>query len=254
LKDNLPAGYVRVTAGRCTVIAREAHEEDARALLVEGTLYEAAARDLAARQLAGRGVAYAITLPISGRRAVVRHNRHGGLFARVTRDLFLPPTRAPYELEVAIRLIAAKVRTPAVLMYGVERRAALFRRSDVVTQEVPDGRELGDFMMPEVAPAERAAAWEATRVLVRSLNAVGARHHDLNVKNILLSPRRAGGGFDAWALDVDRVTFAPPEAASVRVGNAQRLIRSATKWRDEKGAVLDDREVQRLGTLVAQNR
>jgi hypothetical protein len=109
-------------------------------------------------------------------------------------------------------------------------------------------------MMPEVAPAERAAAWEATRELVRSLNAVGARHHDLNVKNILLSPRRSGGGLDAWVLDVDRVTFAAREAASVRVGNAQRLIRSATKWRDEKGAVLDDREVQRLGTLVAAGR
>jgi hypothetical protein len=251
---DLPAGYVRVTAGRCTVVTREAHEEDARALLVEGTLYEAAARDLAARQLAGRGIAYAITLPISGRRVVVRHNRHGGTFAQLTRDLFFPPTRAPYELEVALRLAAAKVRTPAVVMYGIDTRLGLLRRSDVMTHEVPDSRDLGAYLMPEVAPAERAAAWEATRELVRSLNAAGARHHDLNVKNILLSPRRSGGGFDAWALDVDRVTFAAREAASVRVGNAQRLIRSATKWRDERGAVLDDREVQRLGTLVAQGR
>ena len=246
-----PAGYVRVTAGRCSVVARAAHEEDARALLVEGTLYEAAARDLAARPLAGRGVAYAITLPISGRRAVVRHNRHGGMFARITRDLFLPPTRAPYELETSMRLIAAKVRTPPVLMYGVERRFGVLSRADVVTQEIPDGRDLGGYLMPEIAPAERAAAWEATRTLVRSLNAAGARHHDLNVKNILLAPRRSGGGLDAWALDVDRVTFAAPEAASVRVGNAQRLIRSATKWRDTRAAVVDDREIQRLGTLIA---
>jgi hypothetical protein len=236
------------------VIAREAHEEDARALLVEGTLYEAAARNLAARPLAGRGVAYAITLPISGRRVVVRHNRHGGLFAPVTGDLFLPPTRAPYELETSLRLAAARVRTPAVVMYGVDSRLGFLRRADVMTHEVPDSRDLGAYLMPEVAPAERAAAWEAARVLVRSLNAAGARHHDLNVKNILLSPRRAAGGLEAWVLDVDRVTFAAREAASVRVGNAQRLIRSATKWRDEKGAVLDDREVQRLGTLVAEGR
>jgi hypothetical protein len=254
LNRDLPAGYVLVEASRCTVVAREAHEEDARALLVEGTLYEAAARDLSARMLPGRGPAYAITLPLSGRRVVVRHNRHGGMFARLTGDLFLPPTRAPYELEVSLRLLAARVRTPAIVMYGTDRRLGPLRRADVVTHEVPDSRDLGAYLMPEVAAAERAAAWEAARELVRSLNAAGARHHDLNVKNILLSPRRSGGGLDAWVLDVDRVTFAAREAASVRVGNAQRLIRSATKWRDEKGAVLDDREVQRLGTLVAQGR
>jgi hypothetical protein len=44
----LPAGYVRVTSGRCTAVARAELEDDARALLVDGTLYEAAARDLAA--------------------------------------------------------------------------------------------------------------------------------------------------------------------------------------------------------------
>ena len=57
---------------------------------------------------------------MSGTRAVVRHNRHGGLFAPVTRDLFLPPTRAPHELRTALRLTALGVPTPPVLMYGVE--------------------------------------------------------------------------------------------------------------------------------------
>jgi hypothetical protein len=101
-------------------------------------------------------------------------------------------------------------------------------------------------MMPAVPEKERAAAWHATRALVRALNAAGARHHDLNVKNVLLASGPAG--LEAWVLDVDRVVFGQRNAASVRVGNAARLLRSARKWRDERGAVLDERELAALGT------
>ena len=241
----LPAGYVRVTAGRCAVVTREEHTIDARALLAEGTLYEAAARDLAARTLQGRGVAYAIALPMSATRAVVRRNRHGGLLAPLTRDLFLPPTRAPYELEVALRLIKLGVRTPAVLMYGIERVGSVFRRADVVTAEISGGRDLATFMHPDQSPGERERAWSAARALVRALNATGARHHDLNVKNILLAPGR--GGLEAWVLDVDRITLGPADDVAVRQGNVARLLRSARKWRDERGAVFDEREIAALG-------
>jgi 3-deoxy-D-manno-octulosonic acid kinase len=243
----LPAGFVRVTAGRCAAVTRRELEDDARALLVDGTLYEAAARTLAARPLAGRGVAYAINLPVTGTRVVVRHNRHGGLLAPMTADYFLPPTRAPHELAVSLRLIELGVRTPPVLMYGIESVRLVLRRSDVVTLEVTGGRDLASYMMPGEVPALRGEAWRATRVLVQSLNAAGARHHDLNVKNVLLTDGE--GGLVAWVLDVDRVRFGQQHAASVRVGNATRLLQSARKWRDERGGVLDERELAALGTL-----
>jgi 3-deoxy-D-manno-octulosonic acid kinase len=243
----LPAGYVRVTAGRCTAVARVELEDDARALLADGTIYEAAARSLSARTLAGRGVAYAIALPVTGSRVVVRHNRHGGLLAPLTRDWFFPPTRAPYELAVSLRLAAMGVRTPQVLMYGLESVYGLLRRADVVTLEVTGGRDLASYLMPGEVPALRSEAWRATRALVRSLNAAGARHHDLNVKNVLLTDGE--GGLVAWVLDVDRVRFGQAHAASIRVGNATRLLRSARKWRDERGAVLDERELAALGAV-----
>jgi hypothetical protein len=243
----LPAGYVRVTAGRCTAVARVELEDDARALLADGTIYEAAARSLSARALAGRGVAYAIALPVTGSRVVVRHNRHGGLLAPLTRDWFLPPTRAPYELAVSLRLAGLGVRTPQVLMYGLESVYGLLRRADVVTLEVTGGRDLASYLMPGEVPALRSEAWRATRALVRSLNAAGARHHDLNVKNVLLTDGE--GGLVAWVLDVDRVRFGQAHAASIRVGNATRLLRSARKWRDERGAVLDERELAALGAV-----
>jgi hypothetical protein len=237
----VPAGFVRVAAGRCEVVAQAEHRADAEALLADGTLYEAAARDLAARPLQGRGVAFAIALPVSGTRAVVRHNRHGGLLAPLTRDLFFPPTRAPYELLTSRRLTAAGVRTPAVLMYGVQRVGALLRRSDVVTREIVGGRDLATFLLPDASAAERAAAWRATRTLLQALVDAGARHHDLNVKNVLLAEQ--GGELQGWILDVDRVVLCEPSAVSVRLGNTMRLLRSARQWRDERGAVFDEREL-----------
>ena len=246
MSPSVPPGYVRVTAGRCSAVTLAAHEEDARVVLAEGPMYEAAARDLAARPLEGRGVAFAIALPVSGARVVVRHNRHGGVFAPITRDWFLPPTRAPHELAMALRLAEAGVRTPEVVMYGVDRTRLLFRRADVATREIWGGRDLGSYLMPTETEDARAAAWSATRGLVRALDAAGARHHDLNVKNVFLA--QGASGLEAWLLDVDRVVFGPPHAASVRVGNAQRLLRSARKWRDQRGAVVDERELAALGT------
>lgn len=241
---SLPAGFVRVASGRCLAVVRADLRPDADAMLAEGTLYEAAARDLAARRYVGRGVAYAISLPVSGTRVVVRHNRHGGLLAPLTRDFFLPPTRAPYELAVSLRLAELGVRTADVLMYGVQRSALALRRSDVVTREIAGGHDLATFMMREVPRHERAAAWAAARELVLALNAAGARHHDLNVKNILVAPGERG--LVAWVLDVDRVDFGEPGSAAVRRGNAERLLRSARKWHDVKGALLDERELAGL--------
>lgn len=237
----LPPGFERLVAGHSRAVVRAEHRGDAEAMLADGSLFEWAARDLAARPMTGRGVAYAVELPASRTRAVVRHNRHGGLFAPLTRDLFLPPTRAPRELAISLRLTAAGVRTPAVLMYAVQRAGLAFRRSDLVTREIEGGRDLSAYMMPDIAPALRDEAWRASRELVRALDAAGARHHDLNVKNILVA--HGASGMEAWVLDVDRVVFGRPDSPIVRLGNEARLLRSARKWRDRHGAMFDEADL-----------
>jgi 3-deoxy-D-manno-octulosonic acid kinase len=68
---------------------------------------------------------------------VVRHAWHGGLLAPLTRDLFAPPTRAPHELRVALRLADAGVPTPEVVGLRHVRRAARARRGDVLTARCP---------------------------------------------------------------------------------------------------------------------
>jgi hypothetical protein len=242
--DELPTGFVRVTAGRRMVVAFQAHAADARAMLAHGSLYDAAAGDPTARPLEGRGVAFAIMLPASGTRAVVRHNRHGGALASVTRDLFLPPTRAPRELRTAMRLAALGIPTPPVLMYGVEPVAVAFRRADVVTREVEHARDLSAYLAAETPAAERETAWAATRRLVMRMHESGVRHHDLNVKNVLLA--KVGNDLTAYLLDVDRVTFGRPADGRLLEQNVRRLLRSARKWRDERGATFDERELAEL--------
>ena len=239
-----PAGYVRVTAGLCDAVTRTEHVEDARLMLADGSLYEAAARDLSAFRLQGRGVAYAIALPATGTRAVVRHNQHGGKLARLTRDLFLPPTRAPHELAVTLRLRELGIPTPDVLMYGTSPAPFPFRRADVVTRQIEKGGDLATFMAWKSPIDEREAAWAATRALVRAMNEAGVRHHDLNVKNVLIAPTQNGP--TAFLLDVDRVTFGVPRSEAVARGNVERLLRSARKWRERHGAQFHESELAEL--------
>ena len=243
-----PPGYVRVTAGRCAAVVLEPFAGDARRLLADGSLYDAAARDLAARSMHGRGIAYSIALPASGVRAVVRHNRHGGLLAPLTRDLFLPPTRAPRELAISLKLRELGVPTPEVLMYGTFPAPFPFLRADVVTREIAGARDLSEYLDAATPDAIRRVAWAATRALVQTMNDAGVRHHDLNVKNVLLSG--PADDLTAHLLDVDRVTFGAPGSSEVASANAARLLRSARKWRDERGASFDEGEIASLGVLA----
>lgn len=224
-------------------VVRTALEDDARALLAAGSLYDAAAANPRARRLQGRGAVYAVALPVSGIPVVVRRNRHGGLLAALTREYFLPPTRAPRELAISDRLRALGVPTPEVVMYGLVPAVFPFQRADVVTRDLGEGCDLAALMMPDASPARRRAAWAATRLLLSRLADAGVRHHDLNVKNIYVTD--GGRGPVAHLLDVDRVTFGRPGDAQLHRANVARLRRSARKWHDLRGAVLDDDDLPR---------
>jgi hypothetical protein len=208
-------------------MATEALVAPIRALLAHGTLYDYACRRADRREMVGRGPVYAIA--IDDHRVVVRRARHGGLFAALTRDLFLGATRGPYELAVSIRLRDAGVATPEVLAYIVYRAAGGLRRADVVTREVPDALDLLTVLgQAPRSPDHTAAIWDAVRHLIEDLGRVGAVHADLNVKNVLIA-RRTGAGPVAYALDVDRVAWRRPGDPAVIRANWARLNRSARK-------------------------
>lgn len=249
---SLPPGYERFRVGHATVVARREWGDAFRTVLENATaggpatLHGWAERQPDRRTLVGRGVAYAVALPGRHERVVVRHNHHGGALARLTGDLFLPPTRAAHEVQVAWRLRAAGVPTPLVAGYVVYPGPPPFVRVDVASVEVAESRDLAQVLTQE-GHADRVAALAATARLVAALSNAHARHHDLNVKNVLL-PRDRG---DALVLDVDRVEFRAAPARTVLDENLARLLRSARKWRERWGATVDEGE---LAALVERAR
>jgi 3-deoxy-D-manno-octulosonic acid kinase len=207
---------------------------------VRNTLLEFASKQPGVRVLQGRGATYAVSLPQSSSRVVVRHNRHGGLLGRLTRDLFLAPTRAPHELDMALALGQRGVPTPDVVAFVLYPPGGIFQRSDVVSKEITGGRDLADIVTRDGGP-ERAAALAATATLVAAMAHAGARHADLNAKNILVTYETA------YVLDLDRVTLgdAPTEALEA---NLARLGRSLRKWRDRFGSRISERDIAELET------
>lgn len=251
-RTTTPAGYVHyLTARGADVVALAPLARTVREALASGSLYAFAERRHAenapgARRLEGRAPVYAVTLPDGETRVVVRHSRHGGLLAPLTGDRFVAPTRAPRELAVSQSLRASGVRTPEIVAYALYPAPPLLYRSDVATREVA-GRDLGESLRE--GEGERAAMLEATGELLRSLTKAGARHPDLNVKNVLLAPA-AGGGYEAWVLDVDRIRMRTPGDARITAGNVERLLRSARKWRTRHGVAITEAELEHLAALA----
>ena len=240
-----PAGYERLLLGHAIAVVRSDLAASVRSVLIgsdgsRSTLIEYARMQAGARSLRGRGgsSAFAVRLPLGGARVVVRHNRHGGLFAPLTRDLFVAPTRAPYELATSIALRARGVPTPEVVAYAAYPPGGLLQRSDVCTREIGGGRDLADIVLHEDGDA-RHTGFAAAAALVAVLSRAGARHHDLNAKNILVS------GGTAYVLDVDRVVLGETPAVALDA-NLSRLARSLRKWRDKLGAPVKELEIARL--------
>jgi hypothetical protein len=245
-----PAGYKRFDERGAVIVARadlaDAIMSAYRAAPRENpTLHGYASQFPGARGYAGRETAYALMLPYSSVPVVVRHNRHGGALRGLTGDLFLGATRAPKELDIALALTALGISTPPVVAYAVYAVAPGVARSDVVTEEIQRSADLGDILLrTEPDSAERRTAWRATARLLEQLASGGVRHHDLNVKNVLLR-LEANAGHVAYLLDVDRVELDQGRLAAL-VGNSARLRRSVEKWRRLRGARVTEAELAAL--------
>ena len=240
---SVPPGYERLLLGHAVAVARTDFAFSIRRSLVgadgaRNTLHEFAARHPSTRTLQGRDAAYAVTLPQATARVVVRHNRHGGLFGSLTGDLFFAPTRAPQELELSLELSRLGVPTPEIVAYVLYPPGGLLQRSDVVSKEITGGRDLAEILVSDGGP-ERAAAFAATAHLLGALARAGARHADLNAKNVLLTYETA------YVLDVDRVTFGETHEAAFEA-NLARLSRSLRKWHDRFNARISERDIAEL--------
>ncbi len=246
---DIPTGYASFVESGVLVVALGSCAGAVRRAVHDGTLHTYAANHPSRRPLRGRGMAYAVPLPDGLTRVVVRHSRHGGVLAPLTGDRFLYPTRAPEELRTAVRLRAAGVATPEVIAYATYPAGRLIVRCDVATREVEGGLDLAEFLARERSPAEMRSALAAVRDLLDALQRIGARHPDLNIANVLLV-NHASAPWQAYVLDVDRVTFGRPGDQSIGDANLQRLLRSARKQRSRGAVTVADADLARLGAAA----
>ena len=151
--------------------------------------------------------------------------------SKVSRDVYLLPTRGLTELLASLRLRAMGVSTPEVLAYVSYPIWVVLRRFDIATREIAGGHDLSVVLSKVTDPPHRVMVFDAIAKLLRALTQAGAHHQDLNLKNILLTAGE-GEGLDAHVLDVDRVQFDSPGSPLVEQANLDRLLRSLRKWRD----------------------
>lgn len=249
MSATLPSDFHRFRVGTTQAIAHETHLPWVRDVLARAPLHAWAGQHADRRAFQGRLPAYSVPAPDLGQRVVVRRSHHGGLLGPLRGDLFLPPTRAPYELLVSHLLGSVGVRTPPVVAIAVYRAGPVLRRSDVVSLEVP-GRDLGAALSERPGDDVRRAWLAPVARLIRALSAVGAWHPDLNIKNILLVGSEPAT-LDAYVLDVDRILFHPPGDPAVQAANLDRLERSVRQWRARFGAGFGDDELRELRALTA---
>lgn len=230
--------------GHARIVARSAELSSIREMVRNGPAYEyAATRDDRRTYEGGRLPAYGIPLPFSGARVVVRRSFHGGLLARWMRDLFLPPTRALRELRTSVLLERFGIRTPSIVGIVIYSVGGLFRRSDVISTEIPHANNLADEL--------KAARWApdaialAVGTLVRRLSEHGAWHPDLNLRNVLVAPTTDGTP-EALILDVDRVHFVSAGDPHVLPANLERLERSIRKFRARGGTTFEENDLASL--------
>jgi hypothetical protein len=249
-----PEGYLDLLVEGKKLLVRDWAAEAVCGALAAGTLYEWAAAQPSPDLMRGRGISYGVALPCgsggdSSTAVVIRRNRHGGLLRFLTGEHFLLPTRAPLELETALRLAEAGIPTPEVIACVVYPVAGIFARSDVMTRRLPKGDDL-PAVWRDADVAARSRLIEVIGGLLRLLRGAGAWHADLNLKNIYIAG--TADAPQAYLLDVDRVTF--PEADWVAQRNFDRLARSARKWRERWRLDFDEESLTRLRALALERQ
>ena len=249
LSEGESQNYINLNVKGCRAVACDWAAAAVSDALSAGTLYEWAARQQVRDEMKGRGIVYAVelsTTPVTP--VVVRRNSHGGLLQALTGEYFLMPTRAPLELETALRLSAAGVATAEVIAYAIYPVAGIFARSDVMTRRLPAGGD-APAVWRGASAAERELIIAALARLLAALAGAGAWHADLNLKNVYVAGQ--GAELTPYILDVDRVTF--PENCDVAARNFNRLARSIRKWRTRWGLDFDEDALARLAVLAGEN-
>jgi 3-deoxy-D-manno-octulosonic acid kinase len=181
------------------------------------------------KYLKGRTLHPSIPLK-EGKRIVIRHYLHGGLFSALTRDLYLFGSRSFQELALTMRIRACGISTiePIGAIHWILRP---FYKAHLLSLEIPGAKDLIQYFQ-EIGPhpsrhrlLHKRRTIRSAGLLVHQFHEAGFFHGDLQLKNILVS------GEQLFLIDFDHSYQKEVLTTNERKKNLLRLNRSVEKWK-----------------------
>src|SRR4030043_662450 len=181
------------------------------------------------KYLKGRTLHPSIPLE-EGKRIVIRHYLHGGLFSALTRDLYLFGSRSFQELALTVRIRACGIST-IVPIGAIHRILRPFYKAYLLSLEISGAKDLIQYFQ-EIGPhssgerlLHKRGTIRSAGLLVHQFHEAGFFHGDLQLKNILVS------GEQLFLIDFDRSYQKEVLTADEKKKNLLRLNRSVEKWK-----------------------
>lgn len=236
MNRKIPPQFEKVVRDRTTILVKDKYKDQILSQKValsrkmeEGELFPGVSL------LKGRNIIPCIPIRGSNERMIVKHYEHGGLFRKITRDIFLGNSRPFRELAVLEVASQKGIPVPEVLAARVDRIFGPFYKGEIVYKEIPDSANLLEYLkrLNERPMGERISLKRkiinSLAQAIKKMHISGIYHADLNVKNVLIQNR--GEAPRIYLVDFDCSKIKKNLFLRVRIKNLARFHRSCEKWK-----------------------
>jgi tRNA A-37 threonylcarbamoyl transferase component Bud32 len=135
----------------------------------------------------------------------------------------LRPSRGLRAFRKAHHLDALDIASPRPIAAAEKRRFRILSTSYLVTQEIPNAQELGDYLTKVSSPDIKVA--KQLGELIGKLHKEGFTHRDMKETNLLLD-----GELHPFIIDLDGLKFVDRIPEDRAATDLQRLLRASTKY------------------------
>ena len=227
--------FEKVVKGKAVILVKDKYKDQ---VLSQGMALSTKIREglyPGASLFKGRSIIPCVPIKGSKERMIIKHYEHGGLFRKITRDIFLGNSR-PFR-ELAILEVASRkgVPVPQVLAARVDRILGPFYRGEIAYKEIPDSSNLLEYLNRLNQKPLKEKIFQKREIInslaevIKKMHTLGIYHGDLNVKNVLI--QNVGKKVGVYLVDFDCSKIKDSLTLRDRLNNLNRFHRSCQKWK-----------------------